>query len=42
MKYLTDERRIKAVTVCFTDLEGRPVSFMLMGFEAPRQPATFR
>jgi glutamine synthetase len=22
-KYLTDERRIKAVTVCFTDLEGR-------------------
>ncbi len=23
MKYLTDERRIKAVTVCFTDLEGR-------------------
>ena len=23
MKYLTDERRLKAVTVCFTDLEGR-------------------
>jgi glutamine synthetase len=23
LKYLTDERRIKAVTVCFTDLEGR-------------------
>lgn len=23
MKYLTDEARIKAVTVCFTDLEGR-------------------
>lgn len=23
MKYLTDERRIKAVTVCFTDIEGR-------------------
>ena len=23
MKYLTDERRIKAITVCFTDLEGR-------------------
>ena len=23
MKYLTDERGIKAVTVCFTDLEGR-------------------
>jgi glutamine synthetase len=23
MKYLTDERRIKAVTVCFSDLEGR-------------------
>ncbi|MEZ4366837.1 MAG: glutamine synthetase family protein [Kofleriaceae bacterium] len=23
MKYLRDERRIKAVTVCFTDLEGR-------------------
>ncbi len=23
MKYLKDERRIKAVTVCFTDLEGR-------------------
>ncbi|MFN7701761.1 MAG: hypothetical protein ACK5U8_27965, partial [Deltaproteobacteria bacterium] len=23
MKYLTDEKRIKAVTVCFTDLEGR-------------------
>lgn len=23
MKYLTDESRIKAVTVCFTDLEGR-------------------
>ncbi len=23
MKYLQDERRIKAVTVCFTDLEGR-------------------
>ncbi|MGE0641393.1 MAG: glutamine synthetase family protein [Thermoanaerobaculia bacterium] len=23
MKYLNDERRIKAVTVCFTDLEGR-------------------
>ena len=23
MRYLTDERRIKAVTVCFTDLEGR-------------------
>ncbi len=23
MKYLTDEQRIKAVTVCFTDLEGR-------------------
>jgi glutamine synthetase len=23
MKYLSDERRIKAVTVCFTDLEGR-------------------
>jgi glutamine synthetase len=23
IKYLTDERRIKAVTVCFTDLEGR-------------------
>ncbi|HNE00001.1 MAG TPA: glutamine synthetase family protein [Plasticicumulans sp.] len=23
VKYLTDERRIKAVTVCFTDLEGR-------------------
>ncbi len=23
MKYLTDETRIKAVTVCFTDLEGR-------------------
>src|ERR1051326_142323 len=22
-KYLTDEKRIKAVTVCFTDLEGR-------------------
>src|SRR5262245_3685726 len=22
-RYLTDERRIKAVTVCFTDLEGR-------------------
>ena len=23
MKYLTDEKRIKAVTICFTDLEGR-------------------
>ena len=23
MKYLNDEKRIKAVTVCFTDLEGR-------------------
>jgi hypothetical protein len=23
LKYLVDERRIKAVTVCFTDLEGR-------------------
>ena len=23
VKYLTDERRIKAVTACFTDLEGR-------------------
>jgi len=23
MKYLTDEKRVKAVTVCFTDLEGR-------------------
>ena len=23
MKYLGDEKRIKAVTVCFTDLEGR-------------------
>src|SRR5215468_10797399 len=23
MKYLTDEKRIKAVTVCFSDLEGR-------------------
>src|SRR5678810_1189896 len=23
MKYLTDEKRIKAVTVCFADLEGR-------------------
>jgi glutamine synthetase len=23
MKYLTDEKRIKALTVCFTDLEGR-------------------
>lgn len=23
LKYLTDERRLKAVTVCFTDLEGR-------------------
>src|SRR5690606_8564729 len=23
VRYLTDERRIKAVTVCFTDLEGR-------------------
>src|SRR5438270_1217228 len=23
MKYLTDEKRIKAVTLCFTDLEGR-------------------
>src|SRR4249920_1931652 len=23
MKFLTDEKRIKAVTVCFTDLEGR-------------------
>lgn len=23
MRYLTDEKRIKAVTVCFTDLEGR-------------------
>ena len=23
MKYLTDERRIKAITMCFTDLEGR-------------------
>ena len=23
LKYLTDEKRIKAVTVCFTDLEGR-------------------
>jgi glutamine synthetase len=23
MKYLRDEKRIKAVTVCFTDLEGR-------------------
>src|SRR5512143_2077315 len=23
MKYLTDEKRLKAVTVCFTDLEGR-------------------
>src|ERR1051326_6211422 len=22
-KYLTDEKRVKAVTVCFTDLEGR-------------------
>src|SRR5690349_18968738 len=22
-KYLTDEKRIKAVTVCFTDVEGR-------------------
>jgi glutamine synthetase len=22
-KYLTDEKRIKAITVCFTDLEGR-------------------
>ncbi len=23
MRYLTDEKSIKAVTVCFTDLEGR-------------------
>ena len=23
IKYLTDEKRIKALTVCFTDLEGR-------------------
>src|ERR1043165_1041727 len=23
MKFLTDEKRIKAVTVCFSDLEGR-------------------
>ena len=23
LRYLTDEKRIKAVTVCFTDLEGR-------------------
>src|SRR5436309_2097625 len=23
IKYLTDEKRIKAVTVCFSDLEGR-------------------
>src|SRR5690606_1395125 len=23
VRYLTDEKRIKAVTVCFTDLEGR-------------------
>src|SRR4051812_48740685 len=23
VKYLTDEKRIKAVTVCFSDLEGR-------------------
>src|SRR5579864_5822429 len=23
LKYLTDEKRIKALTVCFTDLEGR-------------------
>src|SRR4029077_19778544 len=23
MRYLNDEKRIKAVTVCFTDLEGR-------------------
>jgi glutamine synthetase len=23
MRYLTDEKRIKAITVCFTDLEGR-------------------
>src|SRR4030095_6910219 len=23
IKYLNDERRLKAVTVCFTDLEGR-------------------
>ncbi|MDO8494280.1 MAG: glutamine synthetase, partial [Deltaproteobacteria bacterium] len=23
MRYLKDEKRIKAVTVCFTDLEGR-------------------
>ncbi len=23
LKYLTDERALKAVTVCFTDLEGR-------------------
>ncbi len=23
LKYLTDEKRIKAITVCFTDLEGR-------------------
>jgi glutamine synthetase len=23
LKYLTDEKRIKAVTVCFSDLEGR-------------------
>ena len=23
LKYLADEKRIKAVTVCFTDLEGR-------------------
>jgi glutamine synthetase len=23
LKYLKDEKRIKAVTVCFTDLEGR-------------------
>src|SRR5436853_4768806 len=23
MRYLTDEKRIKAVTVCFSDLEGR-------------------
>ena len=23
VKYLTDEKRIKAVTVCFADLEGR-------------------
>src|SRR5262245_40030336 len=23
IKYLTDEKRLKAVTVCFTDLEGR-------------------